>query len=450
MYQIFLTCLFIFSIQAIQAQTLTAFTNEFPNSNEQRMSLLNDSEGNTILFGNVTLYPDITKERYHSDGFGIWKYKSLGKNDSQFGDAGYVYHQVNDSIKNFASLTAITPDNKILVLASFKKLKKRSVYDAQYRGINLFKFNADGRIDTSFGNNGLRTFDLDQNYNWDIKTKGLKILEDGKILLMASTGASIDRQANRLIVCKLLPDGSLDKSFGENGIASDELEVGLGSMPINMVLDSENRILVSSYYIGEAKGIKSSGRYVGLRRFLANGALDKSFGDQGKQLIYTLEKHFALTHVDFNSKGDLIVAGVYHRQQGEIDVFITSFDLSRKINPVLEENKIHIFDVKGKVNDLLKGMEILENDDILLYGDTGKAVSSTTYDRFFFTKIKNDFRLDASFGNYGILIHSFEEGIGGSIQNHIKTDSGFLFTGTLRPKEFKGKVDAFIIELENN
>src|SRR5688572_10674197 len=73
-----------------------------------------------------------------------------------------------------------------------------------------------GQLDPSFGNGG-KVMIQSLNDNSPRLQEGMAIQPDGKIVLVGST---VNRTFDRLydfIIYRLMPDGTLDASFGENG-----------------------------------------------------------------------------------------------------------------------------------------------------------------------------------------------------------------------------------------
>jgi uncharacterized delta-60 repeat protein len=124
------------------------------------------------------------------------------------------------------------------------------------------RFNEDGTIDKSFANNGyFRPEVLGFNY---IFIENILIQPDGKILL--GGGANHD-----FVLIRLNPlDGSLDTNFGNNGVTRG---VPWSDYIKSMVLQPDGKILTTG------NGI--NGQIIVITRHLSNGALDSSFGLNG-------------------------------------------------------------------------------------------------------------------------------------------------------------------------
>ena len=140
---------------------------------------------------------------------------------------------------------------RIVVAGSGNLLSGRKVVG----GLQVQRFMPDGSVDSSFGNNGL----IVHNVGYALT---LSIQADGKILTVGDSGKLV----------RLNVDGSLDTSFGSGGVVSS----GYGRA---IEVDASGGILVG--------GVKSVGNgnnsrnVMSVKRFLANGAVDTSFGANG-------------------------------------------------------------------------------------------------------------------------------------------------------------------------
>src|SRR5205809_494429 len=128
----------------------------------------------------------------------IARFKNDATPDSSFGTNGIVSFGAGD----FSTIRGliIQPDKRIL-------LSVMIVYDAvpEIDDPTLYRFNANGKPDSSFGNNGVVSKVM---AHWTI---GLQ--SDGKIILAGSNTSG-------LLFSRRLTNGAIDPSFGKGGIAT--------------------------------------------------------------------------------------------------------------------------------------------------------------------------------------------------------------------------------------
>jgi uncharacterized delta-60 repeat protein len=185
-------------------------------------------------------------------------------------------------LEKFSDL-AIQPDGKILCAGTY--------YTANPSHLDaiLTRFNADGSLDTGFGQGGSATWD---NGGAGETVSALAIQPDGGSLIAGSSGRQRD---NRVFLLRFGADGSPDAGFGRGGVvfwqsgrASDHAR-SLGLLP-------DGKFVVAGTSYDSAGG----GAGMSLIRFNPDGSLDTGFGAggvvtwlggasvQGDQVLYDL------------------------------------------------------------------------------------------------------------------------------------------------------------------
>lgn len=135
----------------------------------------------------------------------------------------------------------------------------------------LSKLTNNGILDTSFGNNGELVFN--NNISSPFNHTSLTIQEDNKIVLLCTHA---DYNNSYVDVFRVLPNGQLDNTFGNNGIVSipdliyyettAEL-VGLRLQNNKLIVYGMSKLNQQDYFI---------------YRLNSNGSIDSSFGTNGK------------------------------------------------------------------------------------------------------------------------------------------------------------------------
>jgi uncharacterized delta-60 repeat protein len=128
----------------------------------------------------------------------------------------------------------------------------------------VIRYLEDGTLDPSFGQGGIAV------PNPDIGANGAALQADGKIVIGGTLSVSSDAGAiSRGAIQRLNADGTIDKSFGDQGLALTDMPFD-GAGPVE--IDRSGRILAG------ASGGPPSFRML---RFTADGHKDTSFGDAG-------------------------------------------------------------------------------------------------------------------------------------------------------------------------
>ncbi len=133
-------------------------------------------------------------------------------------------------------------------------------------GVGLIRFLPDGRRDPSFRNGKALRFT--DPLATDVQLQALQVLPDGKIRFALISQTAPFQQVCRVI--QLLPDGSRDVSFDENGI-KNLLE---GPWLENFLFLPDGRMMLAVHRCG----------WIEIRRFLPDGTPDPSFGTAGSLL----------------------------------------------------------------------------------------------------------------------------------------------------------------------
>ncbi|MET3539206.1 T9SS type A sorting domain-containing protein [Chryseobacterium limigenitum] len=138
----------------------------------------------------------------------------------------------------------------------------------------LTKLTSNGILDTSFGNNG----ELFLNYS-PYSNTSLTIQSDNKIVLVCT---HYDANNTYTDVIRVLPNGQLDNTFGNNGIVLiPNLFYGLTDYgnAVHGLLLQNNKLIVYGNYSSSPNSYQTE--YL-IYRLNSNGSIDSSFGTNGK------------------------------------------------------------------------------------------------------------------------------------------------------------------------
>lgn len=130
--------------------------------------------------------------------------------------------------------------------------------------------------DPTFGDDGIITlFKLEHELDLDRHVKGLKVLADDKILVSAWLARHLKGVYG---LARFNSDGSVDTSFADNGLALGNFANGYDSAGGRLAVQPDGHILMLGW--SRKADINSPKRLV-IARFDHNGAVDRSFGQQG-------------------------------------------------------------------------------------------------------------------------------------------------------------------------
>ncbi len=245
---------------------------------------------------------------YKDDNFTVAKFNTDGSLDTTFGVNGWVV-LTYDNASSFADDVNIQDDGKI-VIAGFA-----------LNGDNRFqiaaaRLNADGSVDNSFGTNGKVIFNVGE---WNDFGEGVAIQSDGKILIGGHKWISNVQQKHDLFVARLNTDGSLDTSYGNNGVATARLVDG-ANYSNGIVLQADDKPILAGYTIlqGEIN--------MAMVRFDTTGNLDSTFDGDG-MVSFDFEGREDYGHaIALQADNKIILAGYSYGGGG------SEFEIARFLN----------------------------------------------------------------------------------------------------------------------
>lgn len=321
--------------------------------------------------------------------------------DPTFGNDGIVLTEISSN-NNYGEAVAVQADGKIVV--------------AGYAGapstykMAVARYNTDGSLDTSFGNNGTLNFQVGSAKSY---VTALEIQADGKILL---GGYTWDNVSGNMALVRLNEDGTFDNTFGNNGI--NIIDAGGNAIAEAMTILDDGKILLA----GNIEDNFSIGR------FNADGSLDTSFGANGWSIInYDVGVSF-VKDLAIQDDGKILLAGLlmngvtfmYQMAAARINADGTidnTFGTNGKVN----------FNI-GNGNDFAEGIAVQADGKIMLGGHKWIANVFQRHD-FAVVKLNTDGTFDTSFGNNGVATTQIVDGANYTRQMLLQEDGKVVLTG---------------------
>src|SRR5256714_2735822 len=223
-------------------------TTNIASNDDQATRIALQPDGKIVAAGRrgIQFYP--TEQR--KGNVALARYNPDGSLDPTFGTGGIVVSDFGQGLESYAVALMIQPDGKIAIAGE-------SSYEFM-----VARYNSNGTLDTTFGNNGFTLTNFSSN--WDIPA-GAVLQTDGKILVVGH--AEMQSPYYTLALARYNSDGSPDQSFGDEGKAL----VGSGELGA-VVLQSDDKIV--------ALGDDGVSHFL-LLRFNQDGSLDTTFGYGG-------------------------------------------------------------------------------------------------------------------------------------------------------------------------
>lgn len=347
--------------------------------------------------------------------------------DVTFNSTGFIRHSNaagGDGTDNGAH-GIIDSDGRILVGGSSVGTGSENV------NLALWRYEADGTLDTSFGTNGIVVRNDSTGGNYFDKVYGVAEDTNGKILAVGYTypGGTAD-----ITVWRFNSDGSLDTAFGSGGMfvhagaAGGSGKTELGN---SIVLDSSGRIIV----VGNGAD-NSSLYHMVLMRLTTTGTLDTSFGTSGI-VVYDYDNsntgntYNNIYKVTTDPSGRILVTGSSDVGSSNQDMHLWRFDSEGSPDTSFDSDGLvtHGNAADGDGADVGNGLVVDSNGRILVIGQSSNGTDNDMVIWCF----NADGSLDTAFGTNGVVIESNVAGGNGNDQgNAITTDSAgrILATGT--------------------
>jgi uncharacterized delta-60 repeat protein len=228
-----------------------------------------------------------------------------GDLDPTFGNAGKVISESFGFGHHDARGVLVQPDGKIVVTGSVASGVVPSGTFGSSTVFGLTRYNTDGSLDLTFGTDGIVTTSIS-----DARSSGnasAALQPDGKIVVVGGGGGT------GFLVLRYNADGALDDSFDGDGKVLVVVGNPSGSargFADAVALQSDGKIVVVGI------GIVGTESVIGVARLNIDGSLDASFGSGGKATTKPAGASFISAYaVAIGVDGKIIVAG---------DVFSTS------------------------------------------------------------------------------------------------------------------------------
>ncbi len=207
------------------------------------------SDGKILVGG---YYGNFLIERFNQDG----------SNDLEFGNNGSSLLKIGYATGNPIGISEV--ENNKIIFAGWYLPKVNSNYD-----IIVVRLNSNGSIDSSFGINGIATMDIDK-YDY---AESMLLQPDGKIIVSGELGKN-ENDRLRTFITRFNSNGSIDNSFGENGNVITKFDVAVTSVASQLKPNGE--ILTAG-----TSGLFSSRPSYYIMNYNSDGSVKNNFGENG-------------------------------------------------------------------------------------------------------------------------------------------------------------------------
>ncbi len=243
----------------------------------------------------------VNSGRAASQDFMVCRLDTAGHLDLSFHSTGYFFVDILGSNTQPDAANALAIDSN------------SNIYVAGVVGVSppldnefaVIKVTAAGQLDPSFDTDGKAIYNPTSGNEF---AKAILIQPDGKILVAGSAGANTG-------LFRIDSTGVLDTGFGTGGNLS--LALSNSSDNMGLALDSLDRIVVST---------TTSTNFNGVARILPNGTLDASFGTSGTTTFKINNKNSSNCGLQIVSGNKMVMVGSVGNSTGFYDYYICRLD----------------------------------------------------------------------------------------------------------------------------
>jgi uncharacterized delta-60 repeat protein len=328
-----------------------------------------------------------------SDGYSstLARYNNNGLLDSAFGSNGYFIANSNEFEPYYFPSTStinLQGDGKFLI--------------ASYQG-GIARFNQNGVIDSTFGNEGKL---LTNSTN----IQNLLIQGDGKILVAGGTG--IGPYMSAYNVTRYNTDGTIDASFGVNG--STQTRIGFEDIAYDAALQPDGKIIIvgRTFY-------DTATRDFSIVRYNSDGSLDTTFSEDGKQTtaIGAMDDH--AYSIKLQADGKLVVGGI-----SDTDIALVRYNSNGSLDTSFSNDGIVKIDLGA--TESIESLVIQPDGKILVCGN---SYTVDNKQNIFLARFNSDGSVDKSFANDGVLITNFGADYSYARDIELQSDGKIVLAG---------------------
>jgi uncharacterized delta-60 repeat protein len=285
-----------------------------PETNDQAATMILQPAQKILVtsFGYKSGVPTITVMRLLSDGRFDQSFGTNGIVDSTFG--------IGESIPHIA----LQPDGKILVLGWY------------YPGFIILRYNTDGSLDESFGNNG----EVLTTFGEGTVPTAVAVALDGRIVAAGNYGGG--EGYSKFLLVRYNTDGTLDQTFGHRGVITTDF--GKNGDEINNIgIQPDGKIVA----VG-VTGVSPFGENenMAIARYNTDGTLDMNFGTAGKTSIVFNNVNSKVNGLVIESNGKILLGGSTYQEiyYGDLDFVVSRLDSNGIVDSGFGTNGITVTD----------------------------------------------------------------------------------------------------------
>jgi uncharacterized delta-60 repeat protein len=231
----------------------------------------------------------------------------------------------------------------------------------------VFRYLPDGSLDRSFGDGGWVEVDLGSAEF----AHAVAVQRDGKIVV---AGEGSCPRATCFALVRFAPDGSVDRSFGTDGVVRTMFDQ-CGCRAYDVAIQPDGKIVAVGWRF--RYGDAQDDDLFAVARYLPDGGLDKSFSRDGRASVdFGFGDDFARA-VAVQADGRILVAGAgtRNRYRTESDFAFARFRPDGRLDRSFSGDGLATVDFGGLLSDTAYGIALGRDGRIIAAGASGKTGS---------------------------------------------------------------------------
>ncbi len=400
-----------------------------------------------LLNDNKVLVPYSISMSYpfSSPAFGLRRFNTDGTLDTTFGTNGiatFTSTRFNGFKDRFEIYNLIKqPDGKIIIAGQTHQIGG-FVY---FYNFFLFRFNADGSADNTFGTNGLVIHSINTTAQFRERFLDVALDSSNRIVAVGFTTADIDEK-NNAVAMRFLPNGSVDPAFATNGVL--ELNFADSDFFNHVYFTDNNAMLITG------ATVQSPNQNMMIAKINESGTFDNTFGNNGIASVdFGAGSSYSPTKIFFKPNNKLLLVGQSTSDLGSRAAF-SQFNNDGSLDTTFSSDgkNLTTIPVPNHYSIGAQYIELMPDNKYLIASTTKRNDDSSNNYDFAVARIKEDTTLDFSFESSGVFVNvvtgtnEFVRGL------FIQSDAKALVfvNGTIRRYIVDGLLSSTETELNSN
>ncbi|HEY6328788.1 MAG TPA: hypothetical protein VI756_05590 [Blastocatellia bacterium] len=392
-------------------------------------SVVQQSDGKLVIAG-LSLQLSASDEAL--GGTEVQRYNADGTVDTSFGNLGTV--TFGPAAGFGISTMALQSNGQIVLLGS----------DASDTDFELIRLNTDGSIDGTFGGIG----QVITSFGVPAVGLALAIQPDGDIIAGGGAG-------NFAALARYNPDGSLDSTFGTNGLVQFQ---NSSALVLSLALQANGQIIVGGisgagiFFLFNFLGVIQGAQFM-VARLNSNGTLDTQFATGGVSLL-SIGAGAMVSQVALQSNGQIVAGGISEQTNGVLDFALARYNTDGSLDTAFGSAGEVVANFDGQ-SDAIFGLAIQPDGKLVAAGASLVPFSSDVLfpavspastklkpnnlsfvfmfgianGQIALARFNTDGSLDSTFGSSGVVETSYNQGAA-AFACLIESDGKIVVAGT--------------------